>query len=208
MKYFAMIDGEQRGPFSLEELRDAGVRPDTYVWCKEMDDWQRADEVADICRHFRQRIFDLMHPKSAPGLSSVGQARDMGKSLESDASSEDMPIRFQRMIERSGETPGTPEPETTDTTKAPTPTLFIAILMTIFCFPITGAVAIYYSYMAMKTWQEAQRSDAKHSRQLYSNEERQNLRKRAHDYSRQAKMWIGITFFLSLIFYAMIIHKI
>ncbi|MDE6143194.1 MAG: DUF4339 domain-containing protein, partial [Muribaculaceae bacterium] len=34
MKYFAIIDGEQKGPFELEELADAGVRPSTYVWCK------------------------------------------------------------------------------------------------------------------------------------------------------------------------------
>ena len=33
-----------------------GVRPDTYVWCKGMDDWMPADEVPDICRYFRQRL--------------------------------------------------------------------------------------------------------------------------------------------------------
>ncbi len=43
MRYFAMIDGERRGPFGLDELADAGVRPDTYVWCKGMSDWEKAE---------------------------------------------------------------------------------------------------------------------------------------------------------------------
>lgn len=46
MRYFAMIDGERRGPFELSQLADAGVRPGTYVWCKGMDDWEKAEDVA------------------------------------------------------------------------------------------------------------------------------------------------------------------
>ena len=34
MRYFAMIGGEQRGPYELTELSEAGVTPETYVWCK------------------------------------------------------------------------------------------------------------------------------------------------------------------------------
>ncbi|MDE6695255.1 MAG: DUF4339 domain-containing protein [Muribaculaceae bacterium] len=56
MKYFAMIDGRQYGPMELDEMVKEGVRPDTYVWCKGMDDWTEASEVPDICRYFRQRL--------------------------------------------------------------------------------------------------------------------------------------------------------
>lgn len=56
MKYFAMIGGRQYGPMDLEDMPAEGVRPDTYVWCKGMDDWMKADEVPDICRYFRQRL--------------------------------------------------------------------------------------------------------------------------------------------------------
>lgn len=62
MKYYAIINDNQIGPMELPELAQAGLMPDTYVWCKGMADWQRAEEVADICRYFRNRIFDLMHP--------------------------------------------------------------------------------------------------------------------------------------------------
>lgn len=56
MKYFAMIGGRQYGPMDLEDMSAEGVRPDTYVWCKGMDDWMQASEVPDICRYFRQRL--------------------------------------------------------------------------------------------------------------------------------------------------------
>lgn len=56
MKYFAMIDGRQYGPMLLDEMVKEGVRPDTYVWCKGMQDWTLASDVPDICRYFRQRL--------------------------------------------------------------------------------------------------------------------------------------------------------
>ena len=40
----------------LDEMVAEGVRPDTYVWCKGMDDWTPASDVPDICRYFRQRL--------------------------------------------------------------------------------------------------------------------------------------------------------
>ncbi|MDE5870569.1 MAG: DUF4339 domain-containing protein [Muribaculaceae bacterium] len=56
MKYFAMIGGRQYGPMELDDMVREGVRPETYVWCKGMEDWTQASEVPDICRYFRQRL--------------------------------------------------------------------------------------------------------------------------------------------------------
>lgn len=67
MKYFAMIDGRQVGPMELAEVVEAGVRPDTYVWCKGMPDWNKAAEVPDICRFFRQRLSGTLPAQSASG---------------------------------------------------------------------------------------------------------------------------------------------
>lgn len=74
MKYFAMIGGVQRGPFPLDRLVEEGVRPDTYVWCKGMDDWVQANEVPDICRFFRQRLAG-MHGSQNQSPSADGQIR-------------------------------------------------------------------------------------------------------------------------------------
>lgn len=181
MRYFAMIDGERRGPFELDALADVGVRPDTYVWCKGMADWEKAEDVAEICRWYRQRIFGLMHPPRFPESNVVQTASNAD-------------------LTAGGTMPA-------DTSAPPPPTLFTAILMTLLCFPITGIVAVYYSYKARASWQESRRSDSPNSRPLYSEAERQQLRRQAHDYSRQAMMWIGITFFLSFILYAFLGHR-
>lgn len=205
MRYFAMIDGERRGPFELTELADAGVRPDTYVWCKGMDDWQKAEEVADICRFYRQRIFDLMHPSASP--AQVQSQPNEEQQMTADDPYADIPIRFRGMVRRSGEQPGPKADISPDTSRPPAPTLFLSLFLTLFCFPFTGFVAIYYSYKARAAWQESQRSQSDNNRQLYNDQERENLRRQSHDYDRQAKMWIGITFFLGMIFYAFISHR-
>lgn len=206
MRYFAMIEGEQRGPFRLEELPEAGVRPDTYVWCKGMDDWMRADEVADICRLYRQRIFDMMHgglkPVAAP---TPGNTEADSKSADENDPYSEVPLRFRGIARRSGIDPQSfrvEEPDT-DTSRPPYPTLFLSLLVTLFC-SMTGLVAVYYSFKARRSWQESDRSGATGSKDLYTREERERLRREAHEYSRKAKMWLGISFFIGIIVTALI----
>ncbi len=205
MLYFAMIDGERRGPFELSQLAEAGVRPGTYVWCKGMSDWEKAEDVADICRHFRQRIFDMMHPSQARPSSSASSEQHYAAPAEDPYA--EVPLRYREMVRRSGEAPAGFRSDEPDTSVPPTPTLFISIFLLFFCFPVTGLVAVYYSYKSRQFWMEATRSESKQGKPLYSDSEREECRRQAHDYDRQAKMWIGITFFLGLILYALVSHK-
>ena len=186
-----MIDGRKSGPYTLDELQEAGVTPETYVWCKGMDDWEKAADVADICRYYRQRLFNLMHPgpqQPQPGTQPQQMAAQQPQQPDS------LPLYF-RSIKMAADQPA-------DTSLPPAPMLFISLLLTFFCFPFTGLVAVYYSWRPRKSWAEARRSLMKGSSDLYSDKEREKLRAEAHDYARQAKMWAGITFFLGIIVYA------
>lgn len=193
-KYFAMIDGEQRGPFALEELREAGITPTTYVWRKGMPDWVEAGEDAEICRFFRQHIFDKMHPASLPAVSQPRPA--------------DKPVRTWT---RFGITVPVEDGETEENSEnyeyPPVVPLVPAILLTLFCFPLTGFFAIYFSVCARKSWEDAVRSESKNGRPLYSEAERLECKKDAHDYARKAKMWTGITFFMGLILYSFLTYN-
>lgn len=183
MRYYAMIDGRQAGPFEISELAEAGVRPDTYVWCKGMADWEKAEDVADICRMFRQRLYDLMHP------GSVAAEREMRRAEENpDDEYGDVPSSFRRIVEESGTVPGPALPSEPDMESEPRSMLVYAILSTLLCFPLTGFVAIYYSVAMSKAWRNGEKEIA-------------------HDYSRQAKMWTGITFFLGMILYAFLTFR-
>ncbi len=179
MKYYAIIDGEQSGPYTLEELVDKGIGPDTYVWSKGMSDWERADEVADICRHYRQRLSRLQHP--APLLPSI-QTDPSGP--------EPVPVSLPDPAEHDPDMP------------PPHGMLLAAILATLFCFPFTGIIAIYYSVRARNAWQESQRARSDVSAPLYNDRERENLQSRMTDAVRYSKMWTGISVFLGFLLYA------
>jgi len=186
MKFFAMIDGERRGPFELQELAGAGVRPSTYVWCKGMDDWEKAEDVAEICRMFRNRIHDLMHPGSVEALQRIEAQSPSSSGIPQDRAG--YPTRFDRYIQDQPALPSLEEiDETKNTDIPPTPMLAWAIIAAILFFPPTGIAAIYYAMKCGKEWKAGNN-------------------KEAHDLCRSAKMWTGITFFMGIIAYAAIIR--
>ncbi len=48
--YYVADGGQQRGPFTIDQLKAMGLRPETLVWCEGMDQWRRADLVAELQR--------------------------------------------------------------------------------------------------------------------------------------------------------------
>lgn len=183
-KYYAMIDGEQRGPFTLEELPAAGVRPSTYIWCKGMADWQPASENADVCRLFRNHVYDFMHPGTAAPADS---SEDLSKwKVEKDPKPQGpLPSRFDGFLQQTGNDPlpTLEEIEKQKDTAAPPPSMIgYAWLVTFFCcFPL-GIVALVFAYKSKGAWKKGQNE-------------------LSHDYNRRAKMWTGISFFIGLIGY-------
>lgn len=199
MKYFAMIDDRQCGPFTLEELPLHGVTPDTYVWCKGMADWEQAADVAEICRFYRQRLAspvrsteitadaaDIKEKPAIPGLTEEEQ-----KILD------EMPPIFRRIIEKDGRIPDR-IPSDEEMELEPHPPLMIAILLTFLCFPPTGFVAIYYCQRTKKFWDDAMRSG--------KSDEHKALVAKAYDCKRQSQMWLGITFFLGMVMSALAVQ--
>lgn len=174
MKYFAIINGNQQGPYELAELRDAGVMPDTYVWCKGMADWKQAKEVGDICRYFRIHIDNVMHPQRVQS-TTVSPASET-------VNDDDIPQRYRHIILKSG-TSFTPEQQAEDYSAPPKTWLGYTILLTLVCFPFTGFVAIYFAWKSSKEWNN-----------------RQN--KESHESAKKSRMWTLLTLFFGFIFYA------
>lgn len=184
-KYYAMIDGEQKGPFSLEELPAAGVHPDTYVWCKGMPDWQLAEDNPDICRLFRNHLYDKMHPD----VSQVFKSEEEYQKYKLQQPTQEKPSRprsrFDAFLQNGESLPTLEEMDSQENTSVPPMSMIgYAWLVTIFCFFPTGIAALVYAYKSKKAWKTGQ-----------------NVL--AHDYNRSAKMWTGITFFIGLIAYAL-----
>ena len=201
-----MIDGEQRGPFELDRLAEVGVRPSTYVWAKDMDDWEKAEDVPDICRMFRQRIHNLMHPSSVEA--------ERRNALPAPQEQPD-PSKFNGIQRFQGvDLPSVDEIENNrDTVAPPKNMIALAVISTVFFFPITGAVAILLAMKSRATWKEAEIKSNANSADPFTKKveadsglSASDLRKLAHEYCQGAKMWTGISFFLGLILYAFFFH--
>lgn len=214
MKFFAMIDGKRTGPWQLWQLPEAGVTPETYVWCKGMSDWRKAEEVADIARYYRCHLAGI-EPDEAPivknqhsGNAATPYHESSGKgSFLYDALHPQAPPGLSRN--------GFPTPppsdslfEPEDLSKPPKSMLIPAILATLFCFPVTGFVGIYYAVQMRRLWQDAEAADTDPKQVALKNNEddkpadSESLRRKAYDAARSARLWTGVTFFLGLIFWA------
>lgn len=48
-RYFYIdAEGQQKGPYLPEELRQENIKRETLVWTQGMEQWKRADEVAEL----------------------------------------------------------------------------------------------------------------------------------------------------------------
>lgn len=208
MKYYAMIDGRREGPFSLEQLPAAGVAPDTYVWCKGMDDWQKAGDLPDICRLFRNRLLDLGRPEPQPVATPAQESDGVP-----DANLDGVPVRFRRMVEESGLPVGEPEDEEENIDNPPKSLFGVSIFTAIlFLSPVALIAAIYY-YRAKKKWSLAMDCASRRMELMKVNDEVEDLRKKEVSYKKQAYnfnriglMLLLMSFFVSLIMIATAIH--
>lgn len=48
MEFFIIMNDQQQGPFTLEQLGGISIMPDTPVWCEGMPDWTPASNVAEL----------------------------------------------------------------------------------------------------------------------------------------------------------------
>lgn len=47
-EYYVYLNDQQQGPFTLEQLAEMGITPETEVWTEGMDDWRQAGDVPQL----------------------------------------------------------------------------------------------------------------------------------------------------------------
>lgn len=201
-----MIDGERRGPFPLERLPDEGVHPSTYVWCKGMADWEKAEDVAEICRFYRGRLYDIMHP--APAAPPQERAEAPNANMGGDT--------MHRLGGRHGiELPSIEELESReDISVQPRSMLIPAIIATVFFCPPIGIFAIYFALAGKRCWKHSllNKDNVNDGEVPFKINGKapttDDWRRLAHDYTRAAKMWSGIAFFVGIILYSFLIFRL
>lgn len=188
MKYYAIINDTQTGPMELPELVEAGLTPDTYVWCKGMSDWQQASEVADICRFFRNRIFDLMHPTAENTGGADGNAHKEFRLMD-DSDYKGMKRRefYANVGEQIARTAKDPEEEKIEQGIPPNPLpVWLSVLAILLLFPL-GIPALLLSRKSRKLWAAG-------------------MEREAHETARTARMWAGMAVCIGIVGWSLLIQ--
>lgn len=201
MKYYAYIDGEQQGPFDLDELVKVGVRPSTYIWCKSMDDWHRADEVEEVRELFRQHLGDMAAAAASQGnvAGSDGNLPDDNGSSEAQDIPDlsDIPQSYRRFVRKSGTVPGPSNSLEPDINRPPQISMVLAVISMLLCFFPAGIASVVFTYKSQRAWNEAMSLDRQ-------GQDATELKTKAHDYARLSKMWMGLSVALGIIMWTLL----
>lgn len=119
-QYYIIRNEQQAGPYTLEELAEMGITPDTIVWTEGMTDWAPARQVSELASLFTTTA------QTPPSYS----APSYGAPQYHSAPQYNRPPQYSRPTEQP-----------------PMPPTYLAwsIAVTILCCLVGGIVAIVYS---------------------------------------------------------------
>jgi len=75
MEFHLIVNGKQEGPFSVEELSQKGITPESEVWAPGMDDWKQAGDVAELTAVLQRAEFEASQAaaRAAENQATMGQ---------------------------------------------------------------------------------------------------------------------------------------
>lgn len=182
-KYFVRLNRTTQGPFTLSELVQRDIRPSTYVWAKGMREWQRAEDVPDICRAMRFVLAGLPIP-GEPCNDEITPRQNHTETQQEQQQGAPTPFGFRSIPE---------PPRNIDYDVKPKGiSIFMAVLITIFLFPLTGLITIWYACKFRYLWQSSEAENI-------SAADRHALRVKAYEKARMYRIMYFLTIFITLI---------
>ena len=78
MEFHLIRNGKQEGPFSVEELSQQGITPESEVWAPGMADWQQAGDVPELTAVLQRAEFEASQQaaRAAENQPTMGQPYD------------------------------------------------------------------------------------------------------------------------------------
>ena len=78
MEFHLIKNGKQEGPFTVEELSQQGITPESEVWAPGMADWQQAGDVPELTAVLQRAEFEASQQaaRAAENQATVGQPYD------------------------------------------------------------------------------------------------------------------------------------
>ena len=74
MEFHMIVNGKQEGPFSVEELSQRGINPESEVWAPGMSDWMQAGDVPELTAVLQRAEFEAAQQaaRAAESQPTVG----------------------------------------------------------------------------------------------------------------------------------------
>ena len=78
MEFHLIRNGKQEGPFTVEELGQQGITPESEVWAPGMADWQQAGDVPELTAVLQRAEFEASQQAAREAASQIttGQPYD------------------------------------------------------------------------------------------------------------------------------------
>ena len=75
MEFHLIRNGKQEGPFTVEELAQQGITPESEVWAAGMSDWQQAGDVPELTAVLQRAEFEASQQaaRAAENQVTTGQ---------------------------------------------------------------------------------------------------------------------------------------
>lgn len=75
MEFHLIVNGKQEGPFSVEELEQQGITPESEVWAPGMSDWKQAGDVPELTAVLQRAEFEASQQaaRAAERQATTGQ---------------------------------------------------------------------------------------------------------------------------------------
>lgn len=75
MEFHLIRNGKQEGPFTVEELAQKGITPESEVWAEGMTDWQQAGDVPELTAVLQRAEFEASQQaaRAAENQATTGQ---------------------------------------------------------------------------------------------------------------------------------------
>ena len=75
MEFHLIRNGKQEGPFTVEELSQQGINPESEVWAPGMADWKQAGDVPELTAVLQRAEFEAAQAaaRAAENITPTGQ---------------------------------------------------------------------------------------------------------------------------------------
>jgi len=75
MEFHLIVNGKQEGPFTIEELSQRGITPESEVWAEGMADWTQAGDVPELTAVLQRAEFEAAQQaaRAAEARPTMGQ---------------------------------------------------------------------------------------------------------------------------------------